>query len=288
MKRSTRLLLLLVFCCLNLALSAQNPYYTKKIPPAQLQEDFQQYKTVLQIIHPSLYWYTDEATMQAAYDQVESQLTTAKTEQEFYSLLAPLTALINCGHTGTMPSYEARLSFKGRIPLEFFYKAGKLYLFYDYQTQEYPMKEVQSINGKTVETLYNQLSRLNGTDGFIETPKSLFFNNSGAFGYRYSLLYPDSTYEVSLKNGKTLRREAIASDSLAKISKPFYPTQDFLSYEIRQEDKVAILTINTFDKGALKNAEWKYKKYIKDFFKEIKEEDIQSLIIDLSRNGGGE
>ena len=92
---------------------------------------------------------------------------------------------------------------------------------------------------------------------------------------------------MSLKSGETLRRKAISSDSLAKISKPFYPKQDFLSYEIKAEDKVAILTINTFDKGALKNAEWKYKKYIKDFFKEIEQQQVQSLIIDLSRNSGG-
>ena len=107
--------------------------------------------------------------------------------------------------------------------------------------------------------LLQQLSQLNGTDGFIETPKPLYFNNSGAFGYRYNLLYPDTTYEVSLKNGAIIRRKAIPNDSLNQINQRFYPKENFLNYEINSGKKVAILTINTFDKGPLKNAGWKYK-----------------------------
>ncbi len=266
----------------------QNDYYNRKYPPQQLQEDFNQYKTVLEELHPSLYWYTPKTEVDNLMNEVEEKLVREMSEFEFYNLIAPITAKINCGHTGTLPSDEARSTLQNRMPLEFRYVKGKLYLYYDYDTQTKSMKEVASINGHGVEEMLEKISGLKGTDGYIITPQPLFFNNSGSFGFWYNLVYQDTTYKIQFADGSVILRDPISADSLSRISSAFYPQQPLLTYNIKADLNTAVLTINTFEKDVLKNADLKYKKYLADFFKQLKARAIEHLIIDLRNNGGGE
>ncbi|MEM6697292.1 MAG: S41 family peptidase [Bacteroidota bacterium] len=277
----------LFFLCLSLSFFAlaQSEFYTKNYTPQQLQEDFQIYQEVFAELHPSLYWYTPKEELDQMIEQVEEQLSQPLTKFQFFNLVAPITAKINCGHTGTTSGETT----PNRMPLEFRYLSNELYLYYDYETQEKSGKTVKRINGHEVEEMIEKISNLQGTDGFIETPKPLFFNNSLSFGYRYHLIYPEvDTYKIELEDGTTITRNAISEDRLKNLRQAFYPKQKLINYEIKKEQNTAILTINTFEKGAFKSAEINYKKYIEDFFKMIKKANVEQLIIDLRQNGGGE
>ncbi|MEL6718182.1 MAG: S41 family peptidase [Bacteroidota bacterium] len=280
-----RICLFFFFFLLFLTCPAQSEFYTKTYTAQQLQEDFQTYKQVLAELHPSLYWYTSKEEFTQTMNEVEVQLKRPMTKFEFFNLLAPITAKINCGHTGT----TAGRTTPNRMPLEFKYLKNKLYLYYDYETQETSSKAVRSINGNSVEDIFNKVANLQGTDGFIETPKALFFNNSLTFGYRYHLVYPETdTYKIKLEDGTNITRKAISEDSLTVLYRKRYPKHPIIHYELKKELNTAILTINTFEKRAFKAAKVRYKKYIRTFFKKVQKEKIEHLIIDLRQNSGGE
>ncbi|MEL6194151.1 MAG: hypothetical protein AAFR66_18975, partial [Bacteroidota bacterium] len=138
----------LLLCSSNL--SAQQNFYTDTFSPTQLQEDFQQYLDVFYELHPSLYWYTSKEDIDQQIASISEQLSEPKTAFEFYHLLASLTASYNCGHTGINPASSYRESIDRYFPFEFQYAGGELYLYYDYETEAYPLKAVASINGRTV------------------------------------------------------------------------------------------------------------------------------------------
>ncbi|MEM8527641.1 MAG: S41 family peptidase [Bacteroidota bacterium] len=280
-----RICFFLIFSLLCSVAFTQSEFYTKKYTPQQLQEDFQTYKEVFEELHPSLHWYSSEEELDQMMEEVERQLKQPLTKFQFFNLLAPITAKINCGHTGT----TAGATTPNRIPLEFRYTQDQLYLYYDYKTKEKSGKVVESINGHSVEEMRSKISNLQGTDGFIETPKSLFFNNSLIFSYRYHLVYPETdNYQILFEDGTQIDRKSISEDSLKLLRSAIFPPQELIVSEIQPTKKTAILTINTFGKGILEAANIKYKKYIKTFFKKIKKADVEHLIIDLRQNSGGE
>ncbi|MEM7512819.1 MAG: hypothetical protein AAF388_17955, partial [Bacteroidota bacterium] len=166
----------LLLCSSNL--TAQENFYSDTFSPTQLQEDFQQYLDVFYELHPSLYWYTSKEDIDQQIASISEKLGEPRTAFEFYHLLASLTASYNCGHTGINPASSYRESIDRYFPFEFQYAEGELYLYYDYETKTYPLTAIASINGRTVQEILNRISSHMGTDGYIESPDPLVFNNS--------------------------------------------------------------------------------------------------------------
>lgn len=268
---------------------SQQNFYTTTFSPGELQEDFQQFQEVLKELHPSLYWYTPKEEIDRQIEAISQELTESKTAFEFYHLLSSLMARFNCGHTGLMPSSRYRESLSNCFPLEFQYVEDKLFLYYDYETNSYPLKAISTINGKKVADILDRISGHRGTDGYIMTPHSLVFQNSDRFSYQYHVAFQDSlAYEFIFEDGSKMVKQSISEDSLENLRKKRYPEVPLLSSQVLVEKNLAILTITTFEKGFLKARDAAYKKTLATFFKEVKKAGIEHLVLDLRTNGGGE
>ncbi len=288
MRNFTHILLGWLLLCSSI-LSAQDNFYSDTFSNTQLQEDFQQYLDVFYELHPSLYWYTSKEDIDQQIASISQQLTESKTAFEFYHLLASLTASFNCGHTGInlASSYEG--SINRSFPLEFQYVGGKLYLYYDYETETYPLTAIASINGRTVQEILDRISSHRGTDGYIGSPDPLVFNNSRGFSYHYQLAFQDaSDYEITFTNGSSISRTPISNDELKEVREKLYPRESYLKSQILPEKNLAILTVNTFEKSALKATDSEYKKTLATFFGEVKKKKIENMVLDMRTNGGGE
>lgn len=270
-------------------LSAQQNFYTDTFSPAQLQEDFQQYLDVFYELHPSLYWYTSKDEIDQQIASISEQLTEPKTAFEFYHLLASLTASFNCGHTGINPASSYGGSMDRSFPLEFQYVGGELFLYYDYESKTYPLKAIASINGRTVAEILERISSHRGTDGYVQSPDPLVFDNSEGFSYHYQLAFQDTAdYRITFTDGTNLVRKPISGDRLEKLRAELYPREPYLKSQILPEKNLAILTVNTFEKGALKATDSEYKKTLATFFEEVRKKKIEHMVLDLRTNGGGE
>ena len=91
------LFVLLLYSC---ASSNKNFNPNKKYSAQQLQQDYSLLRNILEKKHPSLYWYTSKDSMDFYFDKYYSIITDSMTEQQFgWSVIAPLTNKIHCGHT---------------------------------------------------------------------------------------------------------------------------------------------------------------------------------------------
>ncbi|GAB5555146.1 MAG: hypothetical protein Sapg2KO_47370 [Saprospiraceae bacterium] len=274
-----------IFC---FPLTAQHPYYEKTYPENQLKADLKAYQKTLETVHAGFYWYTPKAKMDSLFEATMLEINQPMTERDFYNKVAAITAAINCGHTGTIASPKSRKTLNKKFPLEFQYLENQVFLSKDYTQGTQPYKVVKSINKVAINRIINQIAALRGTDGFIKSPKPLIVNNSENFSYWYHLIYPDSSYEIELADGQILQRTAISPEALTKFKQEKKSSYEFLRDSILITDNTAVLTINSFDKEELKSGPISYKKHLTQFFKTVKQQGIENLIIDLRENGGGE
>ena len=84
-------------------LSTQRRSYTvAKRSAADLKEDFNLLRKILEANHPSLYWYTPKDSMDLYFDQSINSITDSLDEVQFKNKVAWLVSKIRCGHTSVL------------------------------------------------------------------------------------------------------------------------------------------------------------------------------------------
>src|SRR6476620_6823796 len=90
----------------------------KKYSREELQQDYTLLRNILEKKHPSLYWYTPKDSMNYFYYEGYKAIADSMTELQFgWKILAPLTAVIHCGHTSFSMSKRLNKFIKNkRVP----------------------------------------------------------------------------------------------------------------------------------------------------------------------------
>jgi hypothetical protein len=98
---------LLAVCCFSSCAVQKKFDPQKKYSPAELQQDYELFRNILQEAHPSLYWYTPKDSIDFYFSSTEEKLKDSLTETRFRYLLNYVTSKFRCGHTAVMPSKAA-------------------------------------------------------------------------------------------------------------------------------------------------------------------------------------
>jgi len=220
---------------------------------------------------------------------------------EFHKLIAPLVALSREDHTDIYRPKIVREKLNSEIrllPLTVVFLGEKLYCVKngsDFQDFALEGKQIESINGETPTSLVDKIGNLFASDGFIKTVKYSDLEGFNFSTYYYYYFGQVDQFEIKFKDIKEpliikpLKIKAITQylNSRYKGTKSIYP-KEVLEYNILN-DSVAYLGIHTFDNDDIKrySKEKKLSVFLKNSFKSIKENNIQILVIDVSRNGGG-
>ncbi len=142
---------------------------------------------------------------------------------------------------------------------------------------EHAGQRIESINGINIEDLYKR---------FL-----------AQFSYE-NIYYAEYNFPNYLKRKHTLNWLGVASEDSIKITfsnNGVYQSedydfqeisspkvkQDFVRYSIDKEKKVGTLTLDSCQFNDY------YKETVKNFFTEVKEQDIKVIAVDLRKNGGG-
>lgn len=180
---------------------------------------------------------------------------------------------------------NSRVKFTKILPYHFFCTNGKIYITNDYSNLGHTGAEVLSINNvsskKITQTLLNSLP----SDGYNETYKYQLLN-SGAFGEGYALFFgqPESFAVEVIDSGcikpviYTVKAKSV-QDIPGLNNKP---SRQSVYVDFTNDSSTAVLTVNTFEMNTNK-----FNEIISAIFKTIKDKNIQQLIIDLRKNGGG-
>jgi hypothetical protein len=296
------LLLILITGCTPLEILRFSPH--KKYPAAAVHEDLQSMELVLKNNHPSLYWYTDSASLAAAFIRGHLAVKDSMTEPEIRNLFNEVLSVIRCGHTSVQHSKIYGLYNSWKAPSGFplsvkIVDDSTLVIASNFNRSDSILTRgttIMSVNGRSAKQLIDTLFPLIPGDGYSRTfSYQLLSNNFSRF---YNSRFPsDSSYTIQFVDSEGMSQyvkrdyynpyvdAALRNNSLRKAQKlkpsPKVSKKEMVrSFWVDTSGQYAIVKLNTFSSD-LK------KRYIKQKFKYLKENQVPNLIIDLRNNGGG-
>lgn len=258
------------------------------LTPAQMKEDINAWQGFVNKTHPDL---SIRIKNPAAFDKsltaFKQSITKPMSVNEFLSKFALLNSQFNDAHMLVFTRSQKGLAKEvinnaGLFPFEVTVKNGKVYLASLLGGQHSPLAkaEVISINEKPIKDIYTDLIALMYGDTVKHRERLL----SDKFALFYWLFVSKGDqFKLTLQNGTISQTvEMPASKTLPKSfnGKSFEQT---FKFEVLDQQQ-ALLTIDAFwwrDKP-------RFYQFTENVFKQLKEKQIEHLIIDIRNNGGGD
>jgi len=268
-----------------------------------LQADFNFLRKALEETHPGLYRYTPKAVMTARLDSFYRQIRDNMPFYDYYRLMSALISNVRCAHTVILPQpnwqgfltkYPQRL-----LPFGFQVIHNRVFLSLN-QTTDTTLKpgyEIIAINDKPIGQVYKIMYQHLWGDGYSESlkPQTL---NTGLLPMLYYLYVeqPDH-FLLTCKDlsGKTVRFDAqglpmktlqengVKNPVNKEIMRLFGGPRPDRSFRISKDSNLAIMNIRGYG-GKGKNS---LDTFLEQHMKELNEQHIGRLIIDLRHNPGG-
>lgn len=317
----------IIACFLFISCSSvkkHNKTLTAKHSYQALVNDLEIAHSALQEAHPGLYWYISKDQLTSKFDSLKNSIKDSLTSLQFYQIFAPLVADIKCGHTrlvypGIKLNKHQQDSIKklGQLPLtqlKYFVQDSNIYVKGIKSNSLQSIQkgdELLSINQINADEILKKEKSLFASDGYNQTFKNQILNSSFA-NYYYLAYGKKDTLNIKIKrdtnllsykltyvkpikkNSQTTNKADQKKDSkLAKDQKKFERRNAYKGFDA---DKKPLLDfkIDTVlpHTGIMKVKDFSFEKsnfsrFFKESFKEIENNNIENVILDLRDNGGG-
>lgn len=275
--------------------------FAQQLTPAQAHTDLAYLKRKLDLLHPGLGYYTPLPRVERLYDSLYNSLTAPVDYLTFYHQVSPLISALKDGHT----NLNHRKNYIGKHTHYFpFYirPVGTQYFISHNVSADTSLQrgtELLTINGRPVNELHHELMNADhsGSDGDNTTGRQL-----------WSLLQFADYYAAWYGSADSLSISyRLANDTLVRYTRLKCPTLNEFRTTIRRRYGVeinqpanlsvrmvdtlthtAVLRISSF-MGLKKKDPFQlaFKRRLKRVFRQIKEDSVQNLIVDVQGNGGG-
>ncbi len=243
--------------------------------------------------------------MDIYFDKYYNGIGDSMTELQYaWQILAPLVDKIHCGHTSVSMSKAYSKWADGRrqssFPLYFKVWNDTMVVTANLNRKDSVFKYgtvITSINGKENKEIIRDLFTYLPEDGHADNVNYMrlsanfpyFHRNVYGLSKTYKIGYTDSLGRAMMADLSLYSppKDSLKKDSLEKILKkalPRIPKEkrllQYRSFTIDGSKTMAVMTVNTFSKGRLRS-------FFRKSFRQLKQENIKNLVIDLRVNGGG-
>jgi Peptidase family S41 len=253
-------------------------------------------------IHPGLYRYAGKKEIDAAFAKLEQAASRPITELALHGEIALMLAKIRCDHTKAEMSdalTKYRKANATHLPFRFRLIEGRMIVISnDGQPSAPPLgSEILTVNGMTVPNLLTKLGKTVAYDGDTEQAIAVKLGDDNDLqGDNFNEYYPSffgfpTEWKIGWKEVGSATRSLstlnpVTFENWIKLDAPEgdYRNEFYKSVTWRMAGKVARLKIDTFVN---------YRNpvqptaFLGGFFKTMKSEGIEHLILDLRNNGGG-
>ncbi|MBD0295227.1 MAG: peptidase S41 [Flavisolibacter sp.] len=287
--------------------AVSHPFNTAhKYSPQELQADYDLFRNILEAEHPGLYWYTSKDSIDYYFERGKRQLQDSLTETDFRNILSYVTAKIRCGHT-TVQASKAFARQIGHQRPRLFPLSIKIWDDTAVVTANLNRRDTNiirgvvltSIDNKPLQEVRDSLFQFLSADGYNLTHKYQTLSNRGVFNNLYRNVYGfKPMYQVgfidTLGQSRTARlslfvppKDTSKSTVQQAPHKPSRREQKHLTLKairsVRTDTvlQAAVIDLNSFTKDS------KLRGFFKQTFRQLKQNGIQHVIIDLRGNGGG-
>ncbi len=296
-------LFMLLACGMACSRKAQQP---PSLSRQQMRQDVAYLNKNLEKIYPGLGYYSPQKAYENYRDSLLARLPDSLAYRDFFKRIAPL---VNSQKDGHLILYQRKKLTDRNTPyLPFVLRevGGKYYVAFNGSADSTLWRgtELLAIEGQSLPEVHQLLADnfRGGADADITTGRlfrtlnSLPSYYSTWFGVRDSLLVRYVRVDsAAVATGDTLQKYVVNQTKKAvnEYLKKRYP-KDLASHKnlsLTQIDStldgvvLRVSSFSKFPKGDFFNA--KFKRKLRQNFREIKEKNYQNLVIDLRSNGGG-
>ncbi len=307
------ILLILISGVLFMGCAVSNNYLpAKKFAREELQQDYTLLRNILEKKHPALYWYTSKDSMDYYFDSLQNKIADSMTELQFgWRILAPLTQKIHCGHTSFGMSKNWGRFIKGRrlpsFPLYLKLWSDTMVVTGNLHRKDSLLKRgtvVTSVNGIRSANLIQQMFNYLPQDGYANNVNYTRLSSNFPY-YHRNIFGIYKNYRVGYLDGNGVEQNTLVPmfspvpDTTNKkvtkekrIKPPRVPRRvrkkgrlaDSRSLEIDTTNHTATLSLHTFS-----NSDGlRLRSFLRRSFKQLHQQQVKHLIIDLRSNGGGD
>lgn len=273
------IVLIFIFISLISCNISNNSNKQDLIAQDKLINDLDFFVKTIEEVHPDPYYYIGRDEFYKKYDTVKSSITDDMNLQSFYKLITPLIVSLGDGHTRVdnwfIGNYMQANNIKG-IPLKVEVRDGKLYIIEELNDNNIkPGSELLKVNGIDSNIIIDNL--LQYISGESTQYKECVLER--IFSYMFWLHYEiEDDFKIEyMDNSNVIKKTVEGIDIIETLNSQNHAYEH--NYEII--DDVCYLDFNKFREFD------KFKKLLKEMFGEIKEQNLNKLIIDLRGNGGG-
>ncbi|MFZ5353260.1 MAG: S41 family peptidase [Bacillota bacterium] len=263
----------------NSEASTESDYDVTILTREEALEDLEELERVISKVHP--------ATIEGLSAKTKSLIEAAKNNMgetieldDFYFKVQDILCSLKDAHTST--AIYSPLKGERTLNVSYAWLYDGLYVTKDIATL---MKgdKVLAIGGKSVEALFDELSRIipHENDIWVRGAGESMLNREYIIKH-IGLINEDSKIDFEvLRNGSKINVSAKFDDLKGNLISYFPEFKKDFTYDILKEDSIGLFTLNTCKYNN------KYKAFVKKFFTEVRDKKIQNIIVDLRNNSGG-
>jgi hypothetical protein len=272
------------------------------LPASALRADLAVLRQVLEEGHSGLRRYTTAAEFNQAVAAADRRLAAPMTSAQLYRVLAPLLALVKCGHTMLVLSDSLRqhlVTEERLLPFRVRFVGGAPFVVRDFSSDSGKVAgfELRSINGRSVDSLVGLLLAGTSADGDIETWKRAALSDFRFATNLVALTGIRAPYQLVLRKPSTgrlvrLRSTGLTLPDLRTAARARYPDDSLptpaAQLELLRDGRIARMTIRRFIDPADSARGELFPEFLARAFTTLRDRRTAALVIDLRDNGGGE
>lgn len=257
----------------------------------KLIEDLDTLRQAILDTHVSPFTYCTEVAFEQAFDEAKASVGEGMLYYDFLALVGKTLQVLRDSHTSLYYPALAQVHKENEglfVNMQLFSTDGKaIYVKEDRAGLLPPGAQLLRVNGKKIDSLYQRNADFSLYEGdsdnsFNAFNDALFPPMMGVWTELrrendFEYLLPNSTDTLRLPYPGKTYQEWREFNKKRKLKKEPY------HFEIRQENNTAIMHISSFSHPKSK----KYYRFLKKSFRQIRNENIDHLVLDLRGNTGG-
>jgi hypothetical protein len=279
------LLFIFILLTFSRCTAQEEEHAGKRFTPSFLKEDMDQLLMALQEFHPGIDRHVSLKETTQAFEKVKTSVNHELSDWEFYRLVAPLVASIQCGHTRLSPSDEMQAGLDAAtvyFPLQALSFSEKVFV----KLPDNTVAELLKINGEDVRSVLRKILSSFPVDGSSADAKYDYLNLFGVYYARYVDPHPDTFDLVIRKKDQSQREEvSLPPAGLSEVTRDFAATKPI---EFSMIGDTGYLRVQTFSSSAYHRHNINYYEFLENTFVKLKNGRTERLIIDIRGNGGGD
>ncbi|MEO0340162.1 MAG: S41 family peptidase [Bacteroidota bacterium] len=282
-----------------------------KITSTKLLQDYTLIEEMVLKVHPGTYRYNSKEKVQQSLDELRQYFSEDRTHQEAYLAMTKVTAALQCGHTmvgfyNQSPLINSIIHRQAnKLPFAFTWVNGKMIITHDATPDGVlPVgSAITSINGMSAQEILEKISHLVPADGATDKTR-VRMSEVAAYDfelYPFDVLFPlvfpieNRLLQIQVQAlGEEVTSLIVKAQTLEERIQQLYQrypdfprkADDLWKLELL-DNKVGLLSLNSFALYGYGSLELDYKAWLANTFQTIKDKNIKHLIIDIRENKGG-